>query len=181
MSGWNHYNAKWAKKSCLVCKEDFTPKSGAHKFCSTKCKGKWKYITGTHSTENQYKEISGDWSRYLSRLLYYGGRKRDKLTREDLLNQLEKQNYKCALTGIPLTCILEKGKFSRTNASVDRIIAGGSYTPDNIQIVCRAVNMWRCDTPIQEFVEWCKAVVKHYENTMQFEHGEKEQGHGQNA
>lgn len=166
MAGWHHDNADWRDKKCAVCNTVFKPTSGAHKFCSAQCKGKWQYITGVASTDNQYRKISGNWERYLARLLYYGGRKRDKLTREDLMRQLVKQNYLCALTGVPLTCELEIGVMSQTNASVDRILAGGAYTPDNIQLVCRAVNMWRCNTPVQDFVAWCRAVVDHHDDTL---------------
>lgn len=150
---------KVKEKKCAVCENKFIPKSGVHKFCSEGCKGKWKYITGTHSTSNQYKKISGSWSRYTARLLYYGGRKRDLLSKEILLRKLKEQDYRCALSGIPLTCILEKGVKTQTNASVDRIQAGGSYTEDNIQIVCRALNHWRADTSIPDFIEWCRKVV----------------------
>jgi hypothetical protein len=146
-------------KECVVCNTKFKPRSGVHKFCSEECKGKYQYTSGRVTTESQYKEISGNWDRYLSRLLYYGGRKRDLLTRENLLKQLEKQDYKCALSGMPLTCILEKGKVTKTNASVDRILAGGPYTSDNIQLVCRALNHWRADTSVEEFIDWCQKVV----------------------
>lgn len=172
MPGWHHDNAKWTPKACKVCGAEFTPKSGAHKFCSEQCKGKWQYISGRLSTENQYANISGNWRRYVSRLLYYGGRKRDKLTAEILLAQLEKQDYKCALSGVPLTCELEKGTKCPTNASVDRIIAGGPYTADNIQIVCRALNHWRADTSVPDFVEWCRKVVQYHERTLSVAQGE---------
>ncbi len=146
-------------KSCVVCGTLFKPRSGINKFCSTSCKGKWKYITGEVTTESQYRKISGNWSRYLSRLLYAAGRKRDNLTREILLNKLEKQNYKCALSGVQLTCVLTKGNKNWTNASVDRVEAGGSYTEDNIQLVCRGLNSWRSSIPVDEFIWWCKQVV----------------------
>lgn len=161
MAGWHHDNANWKAKSCPVCGAEFIPKSGSHKFCSAPCKGKWKYISGSMTTESQYALISGNWSRYVARLLYYGGRKRDKLTREAILRVLEKQDYKCALTGVPLTCTLKLGQVSRTNASIDRIVAGGPYTEENIQIVCRAVNSWRGNLPVGEFVEWCARVAEH--------------------
>jgi hypothetical protein len=148
-------------KQCAVCEKTFTPKSGVHKFCSEVCKGKWKYITGEASTENQYKEISGDWKRYISRLMYYGGRKRDQLNRDIILKKLKEQNYKCALSGADLTCNLEKGIRFPTNVSVDRIIPGGPYTEDNIQLVCRALNSWRADLPVDEFTAWCRKVVEH--------------------
>jgi hypothetical protein len=159
MSGWHHENANWHEKACAVCGATFTPHSGVHKFCSPECKGKWKYTSGKITTESQYRDISGNWDRYVSRLLYYGGRKRDQLTKEILLRKLQEQNYRCALTGYPLTCKLEKGTRCMTNASVDRVEAGGPYTEDNIRIVCRAVNQWRSDLPTEEFVAWCQAIV----------------------
>lgn len=163
MPGWHHDNASWKPKACVVCGEEFTPRSGVHKFCSVQCKGRWKYITGTHSTENQYKDISGNWARYCARLLYYGGRKRDHLTKEVILEKLLAQGYRCALSGRKLTCRLERGVVCPTNASIDRIEAGGPYSPDNIQIVCRALNHWRADTPVEDFVDWCRAVVEHHD------------------
>jgi len=182
MTGWHHENANWAKKACAVCGTEFVPKSGPHKFCSEPCKEKWKYITGSFSTGNQYRKISGNWVRYVSRLLYYGGRKRDLLTRDIILAQLEKQNYLCALSGHPLTCDLEKGVVSQTNASVDRIIAGGAYTADNIQIVCRALNHWRSDTSVPDFVAWCRRVVEYHENrTLSDAQGDQEQDHGKST
>ncbi|MCB0367966.1 MAG: hypothetical protein KDD45_00655 [Bdellovibrionales bacterium] len=116
-------------------------------------------MSGKVTTESQYKEISGNWERYLSRLLYSAGRKRDNLSREDLFDILVKQDYKCAISGIPLTCLLTKGTRNWTNASVDRIDAGGSYKKENVQLVCRAVNSWRSDIPLQEFIEICRLVA----------------------
>lgn len=158
MSGWNHDNATWKNKECVVCGVNFTPKSGIHKFCSSQCKGKWQYISGRNSTENQYKEISGNWLRYFSRLV--NQKERYDLTASILLDVLEEQNGLCALSGVTLTCILEKGSICKTNASIDRIVAGGPYTKDNIQLVCRALNLWRGDTDLMEFIEWCHKVSK---------------------
>lgn len=161
MPGWHHDNANWAPKECPVCHNVFTPKSGAHRFCGEKCKGVWKYTSGRVTTESQYRGISGDWKRYCNRLLYHGGRKRDKLTVDVLLSKLEEQDYKCALSGAPLTCQLVLGVVSPTNASVDRIVAGGPYEAWNIQMVCRALNSWRSNLTTQDFVNWCRLVVAH--------------------
>jgi hypothetical protein len=158
-----HSDLVFKPRKCDVCETTFVPCSGSHRFCSSSCKGKWKYITGQASTENQYKIISGNWKRYVSRLLYFNGRKRVGLTQEILLKKLESQNYRCALSGRKLTCQLEKGTTFPTNASVDRITAGGSYTEDNIQLVCRAVNSFRNNRSVEDFVEWCRDVVNNYE------------------
>lgn len=68
---------------------------------------------------------------------------------------------KCTLSGVELTCTLIKGIKVKTNASIDRIIAGGSYSIDNIQLVCSALNSWRADTELPEFIDWCKKVAQY--------------------
>lgn len=150
-----------APRNCESCSSEYTPKNYRQRFCSKVCKGKFKYINRDVTTESQYRQISGNWQRYLSQLLYFAGRKRDLLTREDLLKILEEQDYVCKISGIPLTCKLEKGIKFWTNASVDRIEPGGPYTPENIQLVCRGLNSWRSDTPLNDFIEICRKVAEH--------------------
>lgn len=150
-------------KTCKNCAKEFIIAQSKQEFCCDYCKGNYKYTSEKITTESQYGLISGNWQRYLSRLLYAAGRKRSELTRADLLEVLVKQNYKCAISGLPLTCKLEKGKKFWTNASVDRINAGGPYSKDNIQLVCRAVNSWRSDMPLKDFVDVCKAVASYQE------------------
>lgn len=159
MAGWHHENANWKPKPCAVCGTEFTPRSGVHKFCSDACKGKWPYITGVMSTENQYRLISGNWRKYYLRILQAHSRKADGLTVEHLLAVHELQGGLCALSGLPMTCELVKGTVCYTNASIDRIEAGKSYSPDNIQLVCRHVNSWRGIMPVDVFVSVCRAVV----------------------
>lgn len=116
-------------------------------------------MNGTVTNETQYKNISGSWSRYFDRLLGKG--RRDVLSRTDLLELLEKQKGLCALSGIPLTCTLEVGKRFHTNASIDRIEAGGTYAPINIQLVCSALNGFRRDVSLNEFIWFCTQVAEH--------------------
>lgn len=157
MSGWGRFH-NFKEKPCAVCGTGFIPKSGVNKFCSDACRGKWRYLAGNTTTETQYMAISGNWRRYVSRLLCSDGRKRDRLSVDVLLAQLEKQNWLCALSGVPLTCELKSGVRAQTNASVDRIVAGGPYSADNIQMVCSALNHWRSNTSVEDFVGWCRKV-----------------------
>ena len=113
-------------------------------------------MNGEVTTKTQYAAISGNWSRYFSRLM----RKwREGLTTQDCLDVLEKQQGLCALSGIPLTCLLEQGKRFKTNASIDRIEAGGPYSVDNVQLVCSALNGFRTDTTLDEFIWFCTKVA----------------------
>ena len=73
---------------------------------------------------------------------------------------MDVQNNRCALSGIELTCKLEKGVVYKTNASIDRIDAGGPYIKENIQLVCRALNGFRVDTDLKEFIWWCGKVTE---------------------
>lgn len=161
VGGWHGFEC-FKEKQCKICGDTFKPKSGQHVFCTEKCKGKWQYVSGRMSTENQYKSISGDWRRYFARLVNRS-HQRENITIEDCLELLEKQDGVCALSGIELTCQLEKGKKFKTNASLDRIKAGLPYTKDNIQIVCAALNVWRSDTDLDEFIWYCKRVAEHHD------------------
>lgn len=169
MVGWNH-TGRFKEKPCKTCLTNFKPASGAQLYCSEECgfavsRRHWK-------TEAQYELISGNWKRYVSRLVYCAGRKRDQLTREILLEKLEEQDYRCAISGVPLTCNLTKGTRHYTNASVDRINPGGPYTKDNIQLVCRAVNSWRSDLPLETFFWFCEQVVKTQQERLEGQNGQ---------
>lgn len=159
MAGWHHEGA-FKEKECAVCETPFIPKSGVHKFCSETCKGRWKYIVGVETTESQYARISGNWRRYFVRLCNRSTG-RSGLSAEDCLELLEQQEGLCALSGIELTCKLEKGVVCKTNASLDRIEAGGPYIKSNVQLVCAVLNKFRIDTPLDEFKWWCRKVTEY--------------------
>lgn len=154
------------KRECVICNTLFTPNTGSHKFCSVACKTKNNQKNGSMACKKQYERISGDFTRYFNRLNRRTG-KRPDITTEHLLAQLEKQKGLCALSGVPLTCLLEQGKKFKTNASIDRIIPGAPYTPENIQLVCSALNSWRGDTDLKEFIWFCKQVTLFQEEQEQ--------------
>lgn len=152
--------ANWKPKTCRVCGGVFAPRAANQVFCSTPCKRKHYREVGSETTARQYALISGDWVKYFGRLCTRAFR-RDLLTKHDCVAILEAQNYRCALTGVELTCRLEKGVICKTNASIDRIDPKGPYTKDNVHLVCAAVNKFRIDLPLDEFVDWCKKVAEH--------------------
>lgn len=143
---------------CVVCGAEFTQAHHSHKYCTLQCKklmgrGAWD------STSAQYARISGKWDKYFARLLTF--KRRNTLTVEDMLSLLETQNYRCALSGEEMTCTLERGKRCGTNASIDRIDPKGPYSVENVQLVCSAVNKFRVDQSVEEFVSWCQKVAAH--------------------
>jgi hypothetical protein len=117
------------------------------------------------------KWANGHWGNFFKQLLAVNTA-RLKLTQDDLIDVLMKQNRRCALTGQFLTCIRGQG-FVATNASIDRIIPGGPYTLENIQLVCAAVNQWRGVLPIEEFIRWCQLVVVNRSKQVGFDLGER--------
>lgn len=147
-------------KNCVVCAASFMPKSGTQRFCCVSCKRKQYREDGPETTERQYALISGNWEKYFGRLCTKAFR-RDLLSKQDCMALLREQDFKCALTGVELTCTLEKGKVCKTNASLDRIDPKGPYTKENVQLVCAVINKFRIDTPLDEFVDWCRKVSEY--------------------
>lgn len=147
------------QRECCICGVHYVPRGPTSVVCSVECRKKRVKLVGWNETARQYDAINGNWTRYFSRLV--AGKKRPGISVDDLLFLFQKQGGKCALTGQPLTCILKKGTWTRTNASIDRIDAGGEYKIENIQLVCSVVNSFRRDMSVEEYIDWCKKVVKH--------------------
>lgn len=84
------------------------------------------------------------------------------ITKDDLISLYEKQNHKCALSGIEMTTIKGSGKFPN-NASVDRIDAGKDYSIDNIRLVCNHVNMMRSNLSDNDLLYYCNCILKHHD------------------
>jgi len=143
---------KMYKKVCVVCEKKFNTNHPNYLCCSKKC-------TNINKVNRRYERENGNWEYYFKHLL--SKKENCKLTIAQLMSILEKQNYKCALSGAPLTCERTRGEISNTNASIDRIIAGGEYNKDNVQLVCRAINSFRGPTDLEDFINWCKRVTNH--------------------
>ena len=147
--------------NCKHCNAEFDKKHLRHAYCTQDCKSAAETLRGGQPTERQYLRVSGNWMRYLQRLCMPASRK--GLTAEMLYSILEAQDFKCALTGLPLTCTLVKGMRTWTNVSIDRIIPGAPYTKDNIRLTCIRINTLRSTMSDEEFVQWCRLVVQHSE------------------
>ena len=151
-------------KSCSFCSTQFVAKNHHHKICNNK---ECKRIGHLLST---YKSMNGNWGKYLKSLC----RKREDekrtkyFTVDQLMELLVKQNYKCALSGVNLTCKMElnpdptsKRNLWQTNVSIDRINSAKGYTLDNVQLVCVVLNIAKSNLPQNDYIEWCKKVAEH--------------------
>ena len=77
---------------------------------------------------------------------------------DDIERMWSEQGGRCALSGFEMTMKLGKG-VTPTNASIDRIDSTKSYTKDNVQLVCRAVNVAKSDLTTKVFLELCAAIT----------------------
>lgn len=151
-------------KYCTICNQPLPEsKTWNSKTCSDECSKRLKLRT-------TYDRLNGNWERYLRTLC----RKRQDEFRckhfneYDLIKILEKQNYKCAISGVELTCNVrlnedatKKRSVFRTNVSIDRIDNKKGYTIDNVHLVCYSVNVARQDCTIDEYIDWCKKVTEY--------------------
>ena len=75
-------------------------------------------------------------------------------TREELRQLIERQGYKCSLTGVELE--------PRT-AELDHVVPvsdGGDHSITNLQVLHKAVNRMKGAMSNDEFVRWCRLVAK---------------------
>lgn len=70
-----------------------------------------------------------------------------------------KQNGKCALSGIEMTYYFGYGR-SPKNVSIDKINPSKGYVKTNVRLVCSHVNMMKSYLTDSELVEFCKAIIK---------------------
>ena len=140
------------KRNCKICNKSFETHHSKYLCCSEKC-------TKINKVNRRYERENNDWQAYFKHLL--SKKKGSSLTVEQLIYKIAEQDYKCALSGVELTCYHVRGKVVPTNASLDRINPGKEYNYDNVQIVCRATNNFRSDSSVDEYIDWCIKVAFH--------------------
>jgi hypothetical protein len=83
----------------------------------------------------------------------------------DYLKELwNKQNGKCALTGINMDHTILEGKI-KTNGSIDKINPSLGYSKDNIQFVCNIINIMKSDMSIEQLINFCKLIISNNERS----------------
>ena len=50
-----------------------------------------------------------------------------------------------------------------TNISIDRVKNDVGYEPENIALVCLAINMMKYTLDLNELIDWCKLIAEHNE------------------
>lgn len=80
------------------------------------------------------------------------------VTLEHLWELLQKQEFKCALTGLPISVSFKST--AKYTASVDRIDSAKGYVECNVQWVHKDVNKMKLDLSESRFFELCRLVVE---------------------
>lgn len=81
------------------------------------------------------------------------------ITMKDLDELIVKQNFKCALSDLPIKIVAGR-RNTETTASVDRIDNKKGYVVDNIQFVDKRINYMKWKFSDEEFIELCKKVAE---------------------
>lgn len=123
------------------------------------------------NTTNNYEYYNNRYVRlyrnnWRSRIFRYLSSARNRhgnrvtITAEQLLEQLQKQEYKCYYTGISLNTEPEFGKGPKNmSVSLDRLDSAKSYEPGNVVFCLWKINKAKSKLTEQEFLEMCQNVV----------------------
>ena len=80
------------------------------------------------------------------------------ITPEDVVGMWERQDGKCALSGVYLTHHKDGSGAKDYNASIDRISGDKGYTVQNTQLVCYRVNLMKHTLSEDLFYWWIKTI-----------------------
>ncbi len=78
------------------------------------------------------------------------------ITLEELMQQLEKQEYRCYYSGIPLDLSAQK----EMCPSLDRLDSSKSYVPGNVVICLWCINRAKSNMTEEEFLVLCKTITR---------------------
>lgn len=146
---------------CRKCKKDKSVEdfySLDSKYKQTRCK---KCILGQYWASLNAKGHKGILSHLLKGARNRGrwaGKEYD-LTIDELMEIWDNQNGCCAISGRQLEWIYGDGPRDN-NVSIDRIDINRGYTKDNVQLVCKIVNVGRNTQTIEKFIQLCKEIAE---------------------
>jgi hypothetical protein len=118
-------------------------------------------------TKCAHNDVKNGYTRTWFWHVEYGAKKRGiefRLTPEHLKELLGFQEYKCALTGLPIsfadTAIGHRN--GETTASLDRIDSSKGYVEGNVQWVHKHLNVMKSSLSQDQFVDYCRMVVARF-------------------
>ena len=150
-------------RRCSTCKQDLLEtdfqilKNGKRKRQCLSC-----------NSTRFYQTINDSPKTYLSRLCSTSRGKVLKregipftIDPEHLIELWEKQEGRCALSGVYMTHHRDGSGRKDLNASLDRLIGSKGYVPGNVQLVCHRVNIMRHTLSVDMLYWWVKTINDH--------------------
>ena len=133
-----------------------------------KSKGYTSNICRDCRASGKRKNMSRSPYSYMSNLYNQLSHKRKKthgftITKEDLYAVYDKQKGLCKYSGLPMTFVKDGTGTHLTNISIDRVKNDVGYEPENIALVCLAINMMKYTLDLNELIDWCKLIAEHNE------------------
>ena len=144
-------------KVCQSCKQtkDASEFSKGRSVCAT-CKTQ-RAISGISSSyENFLRNLCSKSKSSVTRGLR--GFVTYEITPEDVIALWEKQDGRCAISGVYLTHHIDGSGKKEYNASIDRICGDKGYTIHNIQLVCYRINIMKHTLSEDMFYWWVKTI-----------------------
>ena len=143
-------------KECSACKRNLAPKE---------FQARSPYICTVCSKRNHEARISNTYRSYLTNL-FNQSRSKNRTSRnlewlitvDDLVALWEKQEGRCAISGVFLTHHKDGLGHKEYNVSIDRIQNARGYTPQNTQLVCFRANRLKGELPEDMFYWWVKTI-----------------------
>lgn len=142
------YKRPTSSVTCIVCGKQFDKetrelKRSPNHCCSLKCVHNVKAKNANPFTYNKNVAKKNAKSKGLE----------FDLTEDFLLALYNKQNKKCAITGVLLTFV-DKSNKQPTQVSIDRLDNNKGYTEDNVQLVALSVNYMRNSFTMEQLTDF---------------------------
>lgn len=142
---------RWHKERTAIC-----PKHGEHH--------KWRFHRGDSKlvckpchAQWSRDNVNRNWWKVRLQKIKSSAKARElefNLTEEFIRGLIEKQQYKCALTGLSLD------PSQASQISLDRIDSNKGYVPNNVWWTLLEANKMKLDFPLHRLVELCSLIVK---------------------
>lgn len=159
------------QQQCSTCKEwkpvdQFAPHKLTHNKIETRCRHcevKRRQAWANRSVETAMTLLYRSHKQLVKFRTPSDRRKRlvesSSITPALLLELWHSQQGRCDVTGVPMTYCRGLGTRVFTNASIDRIDSDFGYTPDNVRLVCKAVNWMKHEMTDREMLQWAALIL----------------------
>jgi hypothetical protein len=151
---------------CVCGREVWIPVGNLRSGNSRRCKS-----CKVQRIRTGYGTITGEFFCFIRKSARSRGRLIEfSITPEYLDYIFRYQGGRCAFTGLPLNIdtYVIRGQRKEVTGSVDRIDSDRGYVEGNIQFVHKLINVMKHTSTNDEFIHWCRLVVEHADNSLQY-------------